>query len=389
MSEIKMNEATEQITTNTLPLEKVHERLGARFREEDNWRVPESYGDEKAEYAIVREGGAGLIDLSSRGRMRVAGSEAIMFLNGLITNDMKTLAENRWMAAAFPNVQGRLIAAVRVVRLADESTKEKTSPTFLIESEAATHESVLKTIARFTMAGDFRVTDLTSETTLLSVQGEGATEIARKVLGGAVAEIPRDGALTIDLQQSVVTVIRATHTGEDGFDLIVNTTEAVALWDSLIEAGAQPVGHDALEILRIEAGIARYGRDMDETNVVTETNLDDAVSFTKGCYIGQEIIARIKYRGHVAKKLSGLMFEQNEPIEVGASIKSAEGKDIGRVTSVARSPRLNRTIALGYVRYEYLAAGTSVKVVSGDLEVAATVGVLPFVLGSWQKDGLI
>jgi folate-binding protein YgfZ len=380
-----MNEATEQLMRHTLGLEEVHERLGARFREEDNWRVPASYGDEKAEYATVREGGAGLIDLSSRGRLRVAGSEAIMFLNGLITNDMKTLAENRWMAAAFPNVQGRLIAAVRVVRLADESTKEKASPTFLIESEAATHESVRKTISRFTMAGDFRVTDLTSETTLLSVQGEGATEIARKVLGEAVAGIPRDGALAIDWQQSVVTVIRATHTGEDGFDLIVNTTEAVAIWDSLIEAGAQPVGHDALEILRIEAGIARYGRDMDETNVVTETNLDDAVSFTKGCYIGQEIIARIKYRGHVAKKLSGLMLEQDEPIEVGATIKSAEGKDIGRVTSVARSPRLKRTIALGYVRYEYLAAGTSVKVISGDLEVAATVGVLPFVRGSWQN----
>jgi folate-binding protein YgfZ len=384
-----MNEATEQLEMHNLALEKIHELHAARFREEDNWRVPASYGDVKAEYATVREGGAGLIDLSSRGRLRVAGSEAIMFLNGLITNDMKTLPENRWMAAAFPNVQGRLIAAVRVVRLTDESTNERASPTFLLETEPATHESVLKTISRFTMAGDFRVTDLTSETTLLSVQGEGATEIARKVLGEAVAGIPRDGALAIDWKQSVVTVIRATHTGEDGFDLIMDTTEVVAIWDSLIEAGAQPVGHDALEILRIEAGIARYGRDMDETNVVTETNLDDAVSFTKGCYIGQEIIARIKYRGHVAKKLSGLMFEQDEPIETGAVIKSAEGKDIGRVTSVARSPKLKRTVALGYVRYEYLAAGTSVKVTSGELEVAATVGVLPFVRGSWHKHGLI
>jgi len=380
-----MNEATELLTTNTLPLEKIHERLGAIFHEEDNWRVPLSYGDEKTEYATVREGGVGLIDLSSRGRLRVAGSEAIMFLNGLITNDMKTLAEGRWMAAAFPNVQGRLIAAVRVVRLPDESTNKKASPTFLIDTEPATHGSVLKTISRFTMAGDFRVTDLTSETTLLSVQGAGATAIAGRVLGEAVGEIPRDGALAISWHKGAVVVIRATHTGEDGFDLIVTTTEALAVWDALIEAGAQPVGHDALEILRIEAGIARYGRDMDETNVVTETNLDDSVSFTKGCYIGQEIIARIKYRGHVAKKLSGLMFEQDEPIEVGAAIKSAEGKDIGRVTSVARSPRLKRTIALGYVRYEYLAAGTSVKVVSGELEVAAKVEALPFVRGSWQR----
>src|SRR6266850_499369 len=380
-----MNEPTEQLMTNALALEKIHERLGASFRDEQGRRVPALYGDVNAEYAAVRDGGAGLIDLSSRGRIRVSGSEAIMFLNGLITNDMKTLAENRWMAAAFPNVQGRLIAAVRVTRLADEPANKKASPTFLLETEPVSHESVLKTIARFTMAGDFHVTDIRGETSLLSVQGKGATEITRKVLGEAAAQIPPDGALEIDWRQSTVTVIRATHTGEDGFDLIVKSTQAYAMWESLTAAGAQPVGHDALEILRIEAGIARYGRDMDETNVVTETNLDDAVSFTKGCYIGQEIIARIKYRGHVAKKLSGLMFEQDEPIEVGATIKSAEGKDIGRVTSVARSQRLKRTIALGYVRYEYLAAGTSVKVVSGDLEVAATVGVLPFVRGSWQN----
>ena len=376
-----MNEGIQQLMTNTLALEKVHERLDASFRDEQGWRVPASYGDEKAEYATVRHGGAGLIDLSSRARLRVTGSEAIMFLNGLITNDMKTLAENHWMAAAFPNVHGRLIAAVRVARLADEPANKKAGPKFLLETEPATHKSVLKTIARFTMAGDFHVTDVTGETTLLSVQGKDATEITRKVLGEAVAGIPRDGALEIDWQQSTVTVIRATHTGENGFDLIVNPTQAVGIWDSLTQAGAQPVGHDALEILRIEAGIARYGRDMDETNVVTESNLDDAVSFTKGCYIGQEIIARIKYRGHVAKKLSGLLFEQDKPIEVGAAIKSAEGKDIGRITSVAQSPGLQRTIALGYVRYEYLAPGTSVT--AGEGEAVATVNQLPFVRGSW------
>jgi glycine cleavage system aminomethyltransferase T len=213
----------------------------------------------------------GLIDLSSRGRIRVSGSEAIMFLNGLITNDMKTLAENHWMTAAFPNVHGRLIAAVRVARLADEPANKKASPTFLLETEPATHESVLKTIARFTMAGDFHVTDITGETTLLSVQGKGAMEIARQVLGEAVAEIPPDGALEIDWQQSTVTVIRATHTGEEGCDLIIKPTLADAIWESMTAAGAQPVGHDVLEILRIEAGIARYGRDMDETNVVTES----------------------------------------------------------------------------------------------------------------------
>src|SRR5437899_2125222 len=151
--------------------------------------------------------------------------------------------------------------------------------------------------------------------------------------------------------------MRATHTAEDGFDLFVASDKAIALWDKLSDAGARPLGFDAFEILRIEAGRPRYGADMDETTVVTEANLDDAVSYTKGCYLGQEIIARIKYRGHVAKKLTGIMFDQAVRVENDAKIRAPDDKDIGRITSVTYSPRLGRTIALGYVKYDYLASG--------------------------------
>ena len=184
-----MTEAVETQTLIRSPLDAVHQRLGANLMERDGWAVPKSYGDVALEYAAVREGGAGLIDLSSRGRIRVAGTEAVMFLNGLITNDMKTLAENHWMPAAFPNVQGRLIASVRVVRLQDEGTDKNVCPTFLIDTEAATHERVLKTIERFTLAGDFRVTDITSETAMVSLQGSKASEIVRSVLGDAAASL--------------------------------------------------------------------------------------------------------------------------------------------------------------------------------------------------------
>jgi folate-binding protein YgfZ len=135
------------------------------------------------------------------------------------------------------------------------------------------------------------------------------------------------------------------------------------------------------EILRIEAGIARYGRDMDETNVVTETNLDDAVSFTKGCYLGQEIIIRIKHRGHVAKKLTGIRFETDREVEAGAVIRSVDDKDIGRVTSATFSPRLGTTVGLGYVRYEQLTPGTPVAVDG----VVAVIAELPLVRGSWLQ----
>src|SRR6185369_15355560 len=119
----------------------------------------------------VRDGGCGLIDLSSRGRILVSGTEAVQFLNGLITNDMKTLDLDSWMAAAFPSVQGRLIASVRVVRLKDDETDKKVSPVFLIDTEEATFERTLKTIERFTLAGDFRVTDVTNQTAQLSLKG--------------------------------------------------------------------------------------------------------------------------------------------------------------------------------------------------------------------------
>src|SRR5438874_10490181 len=119
-------------------------------------------------YSAVRDGGAGVFDLSASGRIVVSGSEAVMFLNGLITNDMKTLAANSWMPAAFPNVQGRLLAAVRVLNLNDH---------FLIDTERATHSKVLDLLSRFTLAGDFRVTDATEEVATLSVQGRGAANI--------------------------------------------------------------------------------------------------------------------------------------------------------------------------------------------------------------------
>lgn len=326
-----------------------------------------------SEYEAVRDGGAGLIDLSERGRIRVSGSEAVMFLNGLITNDMKTLVKHRWMPAAFPTVQGRLIGAVRVIRAAD--------PLFLIDTDAASHEAVLKTISRFTMAGDFYVTDVTAQTSMLTVQGKQAAAISEKVLRAGLYDLPRYYVVDIVWQNSIVTILRATHTSEDGFDIVVEADKAAELRQALEQAGAHPVSEETREILRVEAGVARFGRDMDETNVVTETNLDDAVSFTKGCYTGQEIIVRIKHRGHVAKKLTGLRFETERQIESGAILK-ADGKEIGRVTSTAVSPTVG-SIGLGYVRHEYLDPGTKVLV---DDEISATVTELPFVRGSWYQD---
>ena len=327
------------------------------------------------QYSAVRESGAGLIDLSARGRILVSGSDAQMFLNGLITNDMKTLARNSWMPAAFVNVQGRLIAAVRVLHREDG---------YLIDTEGATRDSVIKLLERFTLAGDFRVTDLSSELTTLSLQGSKAAEVIASVFGTESSGISHYEVSNPRLDNDQpITVIRATNTAEDGFDLFVDTADAQRLSNLLIAAGITQIDEEVAETLRIEAGIPRFGLDMDETTIISETNLEDAVSDTKGCYVGQEIIVRIKHRGHVAKKLTGVVFENGHQLEKDAKIFSLDDKEIGRVTSTTFSPRLNRGIALGYLKYDYLVPGTEIKVLAQSKKSAASVVELPFMRGSW------
>jgi folate-binding protein YgfZ len=380
MSEAAEMGGTEETaaTVRALALDAEHRRAGASMREHDGFSLPGHYGDMLAEYEAVRGGAsAGLFDLSARGRVEVSGAEAVQFLNGLITNDVKTLEAGAWMHAAFPNAQGRLLASVRVIREGD---------TFLFDTEAATHARVLQTLERFTLAGDFRVRDLTAETVMLSVQGARACDFVRNVLGEGASGVKHGRVFSAQLGGDEVTVLRATHTSEDGFDLFTATNRAAGLWASLVEAGARPAGFDALEVLRIEAGVPRYGVDVSDANVVLEAvREEETVSYTKGCYIGQEIIARIHWRGHIAKQLAGLIFDRNAEAPTDAVVKSCDaGKDVGRITSFTYSPRLKRMIALGIVKYDFLTHGTELKIFTGGEAVCeAHVAQLPMVRGSW------
>ena len=330
-----------------------------------------------AEYEAVRGGGAGLFDLSARGRVEVSGGEAVLFLNGMLTNDVAKLEEGAWMHAALPNPQGRLLASVRVLRRGGA---------FLFDTEAETYPTVLKHLERFTLAGDFHVRDLTEETVLLSVQGASAPEFVGAVLGEEAALTARARVTRAPSDGSDVTVIRATHTAEDGFDLFVEAARAEALRDALVRAGARPAGREALEVLRVEAGVPHYGVDASDANVVLEVvDEAEAVSYTKGCYAGQEIIARIHWRGHVAKRLAGVIFDRDAEAPADARLRDcAGGREAGRITSSVFSPLLRRRVALAVVKYDFLAPGTELKVfVDGGEVCAAHVAELPLVRGSW------
>lgn len=281
-------------------------------------------------YNHIRSGGAGFYE-QKRGLIAVWGKEAVQFLDGMISNDMKTLEAGQQMLAAFPNAQGRLIAVVRILRQGDR---------LLIDTEEDTREKVFNNLFRFTFAGDFFVEDLSEQYGYFEVFNSPPYE------GGVAAFRGRGGSLGVFLEGDA-------------------TPDGTA------------ISEDLYETLRIESGIPKYGVDMEETTIVPELGLDGLISYNKGCYIGQEIIARIHFRGHVAKRLTGLV---SEPGAIapgflpGTELMALDGKPAGRITSSTYSHKLEKTIALAYVRYDYLAEGT--ELVVGD--TSAIVKDLPF-----------
>jgi folate-binding protein YgfZ len=292
-------------------------------------------------YDAIRENEKGFYE-QKRGLIAVWGKEAVQFLNGLITNDVGKLEDNAKMLAAFPNAQGRLLATARVLRQGDK---------FLFETEAETREKVFQNLFRFIIS---RVNDFSS----------------------LKFDIPEgDEIVENDFRGEKILTIKSFRS--NGIDLIVPQTQIREdLLKELLASGAVKISEETQEVLRVENGVPRYGVEWDETTIVPELGIEGLISYNKGCYIGQEIIARIHFRGHVAKQLTGLIFNDDiAEIKPNDEIKSVEGKNAGRVTSAAFSPKLGKTIALAYVRYDYLAEGTELKI--GD--AAATVKTLPFI----------
>jgi len=307
------------------------------------------------EYNVVRENGVCFYE-RKRGLIEVSGKEAVQFLNGLITNDAAKLEENKQMLAAFPNAQGRLLAVVRVLRIKDK---------FLFETEAETYEKVLKNLQRFTFAGDFFVEDLSEHFSCISLHGNGLSNFKYK--------IPEENEI-IEIDFRGIKILSIKSFRSNGIDIFVPQTQIQEdLVEELLNFGAIKINEETQEVLRIENGVPKYGVDMDETTIVPELGIENLISYNKGCYIGQEIIARIHFRGHIAKQLTGLILE-NEA-QPNDELKSRDGKNAGKITSVTFSPKLEKFIALAFVRYDYLAEGTELKV----NDTTATVKNLPFI----------
>lgn len=328
--------------------------------------APARFSDLIAEHRAARET-AGIFDFSFRVKMRVAGQDRAAFLHNMLSNDIKRLAPGQGTYATLLDLKGHIVADLRVYCAQDS---------FLLDTDADLADKLVQKLERYIIMDDVALERL--DLGALSIQGPRARELAEAVVATRLPSLEEFGHASLDHAGLRARVVRSSSTGEEGYELWVEPRRLVPVWESTCRAGealgALPSGCEALETLRIEAGIPRYGADFGEDTLPLEAGLTNALSFTKGCYLGQEIVERARSRGHVNWKLAGLVMESaaapapEEKVLIG-------GRGVGEVTSACVSPTLGKVISLAYLRREASEPGTEVQLASG---ATARVTPLPF-----------
>ncbi len=358
-----------------LALHSRHESLGAVFGERDGWELPLHYGSAAAEHRAVRRT-VGLADRSDRGKLKFTGKDRAAFLQGQITNDVNLLSEGRSVYAALLTFKGKMIADMGLV-LDNEA--------ILMDLEPSVTDKVHALLSRYVLSANVKIEDITGETAHFTLQGPDATDLLGKVCGERIPPLSEREVIRLNLNRHRPTIVKTAYTGEQGYDIWVPAAGAADIWGLLMQTGhgmgLRPIGYEALESLRIEAGVPRYGADLDEDVFPVEAGLEEkAISYTKGCYTGQEPISRIKHRGQVNRHLTGFIVDDD--IAPGRGDKVMKDKEeAGYVTSGVVSPTLEKTIALGYLRREFAREGETVTILHGEKLVPASVAALPFYEG--------
>jgi len=296
--------------------------------------------------------GAGLVDPAWNGRLLLTGADRRSYLQGLLTNDIDALAPGTSCYAAMLTAQGRMLTDMRVYELGDG---------VLLTLPAAVTRSIREHLERFVFAEDVQVRDVSESRVEMGVCGPRAAEVIAKA---AVA--PR------------AVVICGDEAGIEGFAVFVDRASAPEVREALVKAGAVPVTEADVEVARVERGRPRWGADMDTDTIPLEAGIEDrAISRTKGCYVGQEVIVRVLDRGHgrVARRLVGIAFDPSAAVPAIGARVVANGRDVGQITSAVWSPSLSRPVALGYVHRDFVEPGTKVSVDGA----TAAIAELPFV----------
>jgi len=322
-----------------------------------------TFGDLRAEFQTLISA-SGVYALTSRAKISLTGSDRVRWLNGMVTNNIRDLEPGRGVYAFLLNPQGHILGDLYVYNRGES---------LLVDTDLSQAEKILAVFDKYIIMDDVEVADVSATLSAIGIAGPKS----RAVLQTAGFEVPELKLLQFvesTWNQALVTLVRGDNPSVESFELWSTSGDSAKLGEALKKAGGKPVGNAALDLVRIAAGIPRYGVDIRERDLPQETEQERALNFSKGCYVGQEIVERIRSRGQVRRKFTG--FDVHGPLPVSGSKIQVDGKDVGEVTSSASLPLRGseHQVALGYIRREVATPGKKVEVGGG----AATVANLPF-----------
>ena len=369
------------------PLYEVHEKAGAEFQAYDRVQIVGTFGEPEAEYAAIRKSAA-VIDQPQRGFLEVAAKDRLSFLNNLLTNQTWNkeskagLSTGQGVYAFFLGRNGRIVADMNVIERGDRT---------LLEMDARRVEPVRAAFEKYVFTEQVTLADRSESLHQLALHGPNSLEILRRVAGSEVAELAALGSVSLRLFDTDVIVWRDDACGVPGHHLVFPIEAAGRIWSGLstlfepTELGKRtlrPAGWAAFNAARIEAGRPLFGIDFDDTVLPHETGvlLERAVSFTKGCYLGQEIVARMQARGQWARQLVGIKMTGEELPIAGATVYDDNDNQVGGITSSTVSPVLsNVAICLGLVKKPFAGIGTVLNIPAEGQIRKGSVAELPFV----------
>ena len=331
------------------------------------------FGNVASEYAALRAN-AMLVDRSARGRLRIEGAKAAELVTGLVTNDVESLAPGHGQYAAALTPKGKIVADTRIFR---------DSSGLLVDVAPRARDGWLAMVRKYLNPRLAPYADVSGPLRNIGVFGPMARRLTAHVSGVAMdrmAALAPYAHVSADVGGHDAIVARVPDLELEGYELFVVAESFEQTWRTLVAEGATPAGLEAWEIARVEAGRPEWGIDIDESTIPQEANFDDlhAISYTKGCYVGQETVARVHFRGHVNRHIRGLLCGNVDPPPERAMLFDDAGKHVGDVRSRVISPRLG-AIALGMVRRE-VPVGATVAVRWDGGEGRADVTQLPFSL---------
>jgi folate-binding protein YgfZ len=348
------------------PLIQEEQSLGARFGEFNGCRLPELFAGFEAEYRAARERVA-IFDTNWHAVVELAGPDRVRYLNAIVSNDVKTLGEGLGTLALLLNPQGHILAELEIYALQDK---------LLVLSHASVRERTVATLDKFIIMDDVTLNDVTEQFGSLAVEGPRAGSVISEACGLSLEGFSEHAIAEVKIDGVACRLIRHSHFGEAGAEIVAPRQHLGLVWSALYGAvhamhGA-PIGMRALNALRLEAGVAWFPEDFNDTVIPHEAGLETShVSFSKGCYTGQEIVERVRSRGQVNRRLMRLKFSSAEaPVSLSRlRTRDSEAKEVGIVTSAAFSPAAGVAIGMGYLRREFNSAGSVLDCEGGTSEV--------------------